>query len=360
MNRTQQLNVDCDRGAKELASIPPPLDRPTSVSGDAWQLRLRGARLVHEIDPAIRKWIHDPALRDKWNEEQRLSAETQNMINWKAQRQATKSAPRTRVIGITKLYSDNCATNERMVEWGFRGCTKCARCNHPVETADHVLLCPQDEAISRWDASVDKLEVHLRRCGTQPYLRTIIVRRLKAWKRGQPWRLRGVPAQYRQLQQEQDNIGWKNFLFGFVSKQWAHTQQMYYTQQKSRRSGAKWIRDLIPQMWEIIWSQWLHRNSIVHSNHETTGDRPMDAVDQEIRAEFTLGEPHRCPGHFRRFFRGPLIRILGKNALDRRLWLKTAQSIRHLVTSLLINHDDLSAERRAMRRWLSLAPPGPA
>ena len=83
----------------------------------------------------------------------------------------------------------------------------------------------------------------------------------------------------------------------------------------------------------------------------------MEAVDDNIRTELNLGEPHRCPTHLRRFFRGPINRILQKNALDRRLWLKTAQAVRHMVTSLLVNHDGLSAERQLMRGWLSPSPP---
>ena len=81
----------------------------------------------------------------------------------------------------------------------------------------------------------------------------------------------------------------------------------------------------------------------------------MDAVDQEIQTECSLGTPHRCPIHLRCYFRGPPTRILDKNALDRRLWLKTAQGIRQMITSLLVNHDGLSNERRLMRQWL--APP---
>jgi len=356
MTRTQQLNVDCDEGAKEFAQIPPPLARPTSVSGDAWHLCLRGSRLVHNVEETLRQWIHDPDLVAKWNNDNRLSEANHQLINWEAQKKATKSASRQRVIGIMKLYSGNCATNDNMTAWGFRGCTKCARCGHPVETADHVLSCTNVEAVNKWDAAIDALDIVLRNKGTNPYLRTIITHRLKAWKRGHSWTLQGVPAPFRVLQVEQNDIGWKNFMFGFVSVRWGALQQEHYDRCNSRRSGAKWIRDLIPQMWEIVWSQWLHRNSIVHSNHETTGDRPMDAVDQDIHTEIALGEPHRCPPHLRRFFRGPLNRLLRMNALDRRLWLTTAQRLRHLVTSLLVDHDGLSTQRRTMRRWLSTVP----
>ena len=357
MTRTQQLNVDCDREAKALAAGTAPLDRPTSISGDAWELSVRGYRLVHDIESTIRKSVHDPNLLEKWNIDERLSETTHHLLDWTAQAKATKNTPRRRTIGITKLYSENCATNEKMVLWGFRSCEKCARCNHPVETVDHLLQCPDPDAIKTWDSSVDKLDVHLRKSGTQPYLRTLIIRRLKAWKRQQPWRLTGVPIEYRRLQDDQDAIGWKIFLFGFVAKDWGALQQTHYSHLNSRRSGAKWIRDLIPQMWEILWAQWMHRNSIVHSNHETTGAAPMDEIDEAIHAELALGEPARCPTHLRRYFRGPAARLLGKNALDRRLWLKTAQGVRHMVTDLLVDHDNLSAERRTMRRWLATLPP---
>ena len=355
MTRTQQLNVDCDRGAKTKASITPPLDRPSSVSGDAWEIQLRGDRLVHRLDEDIRKWIHDPALLDRWATDERLAEGSHHLIDWTAQSHATKKVSRRRSIGIAKLFSDNCATNERMVEWGFRGCSKCARCNHPVENVTHLLQCPDRAATCDWDSAVDKLDAALRQSRTHPQLQTIITRRLKAWKRNEPWRLHGTSAEIRLLQDDQQSIGWKNFLFGFLSTRWATIQQSYYSIYNPRRSGAKWACDLIPMMWEILWSQWRHRNSIVHKNHETTGARPMEEIDQEIQTEFSLGLPHRCPPHLRCYFRGPITRILSRNGLDRRLWLKTAQGVRHLVTSLLVNHDGLSNERRVMRQWL--APP---
>ena len=61
MTRTQQLNVDCDHGARALASMPNPPDRPLEVSGDAWAVKIQGTRLVNDIDTSLRKWIHDPA-----------------------------------------------------------------------------------------------------------------------------------------------------------------------------------------------------------------------------------------------------------------------------------------------------------
>ena len=83
----------------------------------------------------------------------------------------------------------------------------------------------------------------------------------------------------------------------------------------------------------------------------------MDEINEDIRSEFTMGVPARCPVHLRKFFRGPVDRILQKNALDRRLWLKTAQGVRHMITALLMNHDNLSAERQLMRQWLAPANP---
>ena len=85
---------------------------------------------------------------------------------------------------------------------------------------------------------------------------------------------------------------------------------------------------------------------MVHANHKTTRDQIMDAINNNICSELEMGTPARCPVHLRKFFRGPPDQILQKNALDCRLWLKTAQGVWHMVTTLLVNHDDLSAERQ--------------
>ena len=191
--------------------------------------------------------------------------------------------------------------------------------------------------------------------GTSQNLCLLFNRRLRAWKRGNQWRLTWVPLQVRQLQDDQEAIGWENFLFGFVSTKWAEIQQQEYHRQRSKKSGAKWVRLLIPQMWEVIWTQWLHQNTIVHRTNETTGVRNMTSVDNEIQQQVALGLPNRCPVHLRQYFQLTLPQILAKNAFERRVWLHTAQRICTMVTNLLVNHDGLGAERTLMRNWLASA-----
>ena len=83
----------------------------------------------------------------------------------------------------------------------------------------------------------------------------------------------------------------------------------------------------------------------------------MAAVDEEIHQQVALGLPNRCPIHLRRYFRTTLPQILEKNAFERRVWLRTVQRIRTMVTNLLVNHDGLRAERTLMRNWLARADP---
>ena len=169
------------------------------------------------MDTKIRRWIHDPAALELWENQERVQEATHHMIDWTALDTATKASPKQRTIGITKLFSGHCATNQRMTEWGYRALPRCARCNHPVKDVPHILRCLGCNADVHWDKSIDKVSRWLVKQGTSQNLCLLIDRRLRAWKRGNQWRLTGVPLQVRQLQDNQEAIGWENFLFGFVS-----------------------------------------------------------------------------------------------------------------------------------------------
>ena len=207
MTWTQQLNVDCDRGAGDLARMPIPPDRPREVSGGAWVVKIQGTRLVNDLDATLRKWIHDPEALALWDTENHLQETCHHLINWTAFKKATKTAPKRRTIGITKLFSGECATNQKMVEWGFRATTQCPRCNHPTEDVPCILWCSRNNAVAIWDESLANLNNWLESQGTANYQWVLIYNRLKAWKRGEEWRLNGVPLIIRQLQEEQQSIG---------------------------------------------------------------------------------------------------------------------------------------------------------
>ena len=142
-----QMNYDCDLGAKARAQLPVPLDLPTNVQSQSWGILINGVRIISKIDATIRQHIHDPELLEYWHEKGRLRRTTHNKIDWPVLALAKKSTPRYLTIGITKLFSHNCATGVKMKLWGFRDNDHCPHCGAIPEgmclTYWRVKRCPR-------------------------------------------------------------------------------------------------------------------------------------------------------------------------------------------------------------------------
>ena len=66
MDRFTQLNVLCDWGAKDLALVPPPPNRPANVHINRWSLSINGSQVINNIEETVSRFIHDPALKNYW------------------------------------------------------------------------------------------------------------------------------------------------------------------------------------------------------------------------------------------------------------------------------------------------------
>ena len=62
----------------------------------------------------------------------------------------------------------------------------------------------------------------------------------------------------------QTSLGWRLFLDGCLSVEWAEAQQTYLTWIGSRKSGKKWTAGLILHLWNVQWDAWMNRNEVLH------------------------------------------------------------------------------------------------
>jgi len=218
LDRMTQMNILCDGVAKTLGNSIPDHIIPLAVVSKMWTIKTGGQTLTHEIDLQIRRWVHDPHLREYWKTNGQTTDESEILIDWDAVASASKGVRKHKSTLMTKLLSNNAPTNDNMVKWGFRTCSKCPRCHEIVETADHVTACQSPPAIDVWDKSLMSLNTWMIKQHTDPILRHQIILTLRNWKRGDV-----EPQQHTrllQLWEEQNTIGWDRFLNGFLSPRW--------------------------------------------------------------------------------------------------------------------------------------------
>ena len=348
LDRMTQLNILCDKAANTLGNSVPDHIVPSSVVSDMWTIQTGGRILAHDLDLQIRQWVHDPNLREYWKLNGQTTETSDALIDWDALASAAKGARKRQSILMTKLLSNNAPTNDNMVKWGFRACTKCPRCHELIETADHVAACQAPPAIEVWDQSLTTLNTWLIKQQTDPTLRQQILLTLKSWKRGDVDNQQSI--RLRPLWDDQNTIGWDRFMNGFVSMHWARTQQLFYDRMKSKRTGRRWVTSLIQRVWDISWDQWRHRNEILHGGDKLAEYHDPDTLEEHIRTAFSAGAPRPCPPKYRRWFSYDHVdQILSKSALDQRLWLRSVALIRQKLTSV---DNETQQMRRNLAEWL--------
>jgi hypothetical protein len=155
-----------------------------------------------------------------------------------------------------------------------------------VEDAEHVLLCPNQEAADIWEKSIQDLDKWMQSRDTALNIRTAICAGLRAWRNGTPVLTDGYPEILKQALQQQSRIGWRNLIEGFPAKKWTEAQAQHYIWTKSRRTGRRWAAALVKKLADTAWDMWEHRNSVAHEGDTNVRS---NIVNQQISQEFRRG-----------------------------------------------------------------------
>jgi hypothetical protein len=161
----------------------------------------------------------------------------------------------------------NIAATTKNLSWRHRDGRgdKCPCCTIHVETASHVLLCPEVGRVEAFQLGTTALERWLGEADTDPDLTDSIVEFVR--RRGTVKMEEAIidaPPRFRHMALLQDKIGWRRFLEGMILTEITSIQRQYIAVNGSCMSLDKWCTGLITRLLEISHGQWLYRNYIVH------------------------------------------------------------------------------------------------
>jgi hypothetical protein len=153
---------------------------------------------------------------------------------------------------------------------------------------------------------------------------------------------------------EQDKIGWYNFLLGRLSTKWMDAQQKYLESLGKRTTGRRWTIAIISKLWDIAWDMWQHRNHIKHNTLHPRKQLEMEFLGQQVRELYAQGAKELLPR-------------------DQQLFQKSVQTLQkgtgneqeQWITSVLLAHQraaadtanrkaSMTTERALMETWLGL------
>ena len=361
LDRLAILNVQADALAKEYwekrygqkGNIP--LYTRYSVPKGIWEITLVGQRISKELMEYLRENIKAEEAYDYWVEhKKRLSKNGFLDVDWNANKKAMKSVKNSRRQWVTKFESGICGTGRMMKIWKQRVIDNCPRCGKPNETTTHVLQCNSETATAIWEVALSDLENWLRDNKTCPDLRKLLVRVINQWRLGEEVRnlesfefesCEGVyPAQ--------KEIGWRQLMGGCMSSEWAKAQEDYYKWLGMRRTGERWVVELIKKLWKISWDLWQDRNERLHRTSMEAILSGVASLDIAIREEHQLGN-EGLPKIVQDKFPIDIEEIINSPLTQKKAWFVLVRAARELTHDERIQ-DEFTDPRSYLRKWVGL------
>ena len=122
-----------------------------------------------------------------------------------------------------------------------------------------------------------------------------LLARLQAWRSNLPLVMDpSWDPQVTALIASQDIVGWKNFLEGLPSTSWIPYITAHYYSCGIRKSPGQWLQKLLQSVHTLAWSQWEHRNDVLHRSDQPRLKMAISALDDVIIDELLLG-PQALP-----------------------------------------------------------------
>ena len=223
-----------------------------------------------------------------------------------------------------------------------------------MEDVDHILKCQAVEAIDTWKASTNKVNERLNANSSCPDLSKLVINALQAFKKDEQMVLHkdvlfdGV----KQVFMAQSNIGWRLFLDGCLSVEWAKAQQVYLSWIGSRRSGQKWVAGLIRQLWSVQWDAWMNRNEALHNTPIAENMSGGVCLDRALKQEWKQGFM-MLPKSIKIMLPKGVDRVVNSELHERKGWLVLIRRARMAVGDECAQ-DEFSIQSGKLRKWVGL------
>ena len=359
LTRLEELNVLADDAARTMAYH---VERQqhiqqtmSSISGQ-WRISLDGKILKKDIRHTIYTSVLGKKIIEHWISKGRFERDQVDRIDWEAMSNATKNKTMHHKRWATKFLSGFCGSYYKMHQMGTHPSPLCPHCNLFDETTTHILFCQHITSaqsrlealqdLSRWfDNTQTRWDVKETIISALTHLQPTTS--LTAYVPFNPYDDTIFTAA-----RSQDSIGMKNFLEGFLSKEWTTIMNHYYRGIKSNRTAKSWAAVLHLQMQKFARAQWEHRNSVVHARN-AKGRKLTSEKDIKTRLEYQLNLGVRyLPVHLHHLANFNLAEALSQPRSKMLSWLHHLEVVRPFYEETETRH--VNTQRIFFRHWLRI------
>jgi hypothetical protein len=349
LNRLEKMNILMDKLASLTAASSPNIGGPFTIpSVGIPGIQYNGMVIDGQLSRKLYRHLASDKLLEYYRTKifygREISFDT---VCLKAIEYARVRLPLAINLFISKWLSDTLPTGKVLQQRQHRIFNRCPRCNHWGEDKRHILVCWDVRAKVVWDKQMHLLQQLLLKEQTRPDLANFILDGISNFRKF-PNRL--IPHRGDTWDRQQAEIGWENFISGFIDMQMINDQTAYYVMLGSRKKGIPWAGKLIIHCWGMIHKMWLGRNEVLHQKMVINSISGEMLLDIEVEREYDAGY-NLLPQVVHRWFQQPKAQLLEQSIEYKKGWLLIVKTMKE---SLQISEYNIFSSSRALRRWIGL------
>jgi hypothetical protein len=217
LSREAQLNAACNAGTKAMLRSQDITDLPQQelFPLEPICMFVEGTKMTSDTGAHIRYMADRQVAHMFFHKTSRVFTDAFDEVDWlQVHRTSNNEVPRLFQVWACKQVMNLAATNKNLC-WQHRDgwSNKCPCCRIHVETAEHVILCPEEGQVEVFMQSLLALEQWLNNVDTDPELSDCIVEYVqRGGQESMDEIVQEVPGRLNAMGQSQDKIGWRRFL----------------------------------------------------------------------------------------------------------------------------------------------------
>jgi hypothetical protein len=255
LDRKAQLNCICEHAAK-LRIATDGQDRP--AHGKLFPLKtvgvyVRGEKMTSDTGGSIRYWAHHQLARNYYQEQNILSHDQFNAIDWMSVHNTLHDLPRLFQLWASKHVLKIAGTMKYLSHQDGNSplCPSCLAC---TETCKHIARCPEVGREAAFQESTNAVEKWMETVDTNSDVKVLLLKYLRG--RGTTTCLEcaanlDLPLILCEYAVAQEIIGWDNFVMGMVSHKLLPIQSAHFHTAGKSYCATRWIAGLITQLLQV-------------------------------------------------------------------------------------------------------------
>ena len=268
-----QVNVMADELAEDYRLCHPDedLSHVPRIGANKAQLNLPWGTVTNKLKLELRLARTEETLVAKICEDNNWTRETFDKVDWTVHGRAINRFD-NKFTTLVKMLHGILPVGRRVHKYDPIYLKSCPTCHCEEEVPAHLPICPHESREAWRQKLKSNFKKKLEKAHTEPPLIQIATDGLQAFLDNTDLAMQPYDPTYHDLVEEQNEIGWDNFMKGRWSKHWTQMQDDYLSDTKlktNKNNGTAWATNMVSTLWTDWFQLWTMRNEDRHGKDKT-------------------------------------------------------------------------------------------